>query len=51
MCGLFDAYISTIYINQLKIREKLRTANTSYIIISGSDKTNYNELKEVKQGL
>ncbi|MCC5425823.1 type IV secretory system conjugative DNA transfer family protein [Clostridium botulinum] len=38
--------ISTMYINELKIREKLRTANTSYILISGSDKTNYNELKE-----
>lgn len=41
--------ISTMYINQLKIREKLRTANTSYIIISGSDKTNFNELKEELQ--
>ncbi|NFQ84202.1 hypothetical protein FDG04_02490 [Clostridium sporogenes] len=38
--------ISTMYINELKIREKLRTANTSYILISGSDKTNFNELKE-----
>lgn len=38
--------ISTMYINELKIRERLRTANTSYILISGSDKTNYNELKE-----
>ncbi|MCX7903296.1 MAG: hypothetical protein N2486_02185 [Caloramator sp.] len=38
--------ISTMYINQLKIREKLRTANTSYIIISGADKTNFYELKE-----
>jgi hypothetical protein len=37
--------ISTMYINQLKIREKLRTANTSYVIISGSDKTNYTELR------
>lgn len=38
--------ISTMYINQLKIRQKLRTANTSYILISGSDKENYKELKE-----
>lgn len=35
-----------MYINQLKIREKLRTANTSYILISGADKTNFFELKE-----
>lgn len=42
--------ISTMYINQLKIREKLRTANTSYIIISGSDKVNYTELKEELNG-
>ncbi|GAA0735821.1 hypothetical protein [Clostridium oceanicum] len=42
--------LSTMYINQLRIREKLRTANTSYIIISGSDKVNYMELKdELKQ--
>lgn len=38
--------ISTMYINQLRIREKLRTANTSYILISGADKTNFYELKE-----
>jgi len=38
--------ISTMYINELKIREKLRTANTSYILISGADKTNFKELKE-----
>lgn len=38
--------LSTMYINQLKIRENLRTANTSYILISGADKTNYTELKE-----
>ncbi|MDP4174157.1 MAG: hypothetical protein Q8933_09335 [Bacteroidota bacterium] len=38
--------ISTMYINQLRIRENLRTANTSYILISGSDKTNFTELKE-----
>jgi len=38
--------LSTMYINQLKIREKLRTANTSYILIEGSDKTNFKELKE-----
>lgn len=42
--------ISTMYINQLKIREKLRTVNTSYIIISGSDKVNYTELKEELNG-
>ncbi|APC82164.1 hypothetical protein [Clostridium botulinum] len=38
--------LSTMYINQLRIREKLRTANTSYILISGSDKINYIELKD-----
>lgn len=38
--------LSTMYINQLRIREKLRTANTSYILMSGSDKMNYLELKE-----
>ncbi|AJE12078.1 hypothetical protein [Clostridium botulinum] len=38
--------LSTMYINQLRIREKLRTANTSYILISGSDKVNYMELKD-----
>jgi hypothetical protein len=38
--------ISTMYLNELKIRDKLRTANTSYILISGSDKTNFKELKE-----
>ncbi|BDR80994.1 type IV secretory system conjugative DNA transfer family protein [Clostridium tetani] len=38
--------LSTMYINQLRIREKLRTANTSYILISGSDKVNYIELKD-----
>ena len=38
--------LSTMYINQLRIREKLRTANTSYILIAGSDKTNFKELKE-----
>lgn len=38
--------LSTMYINQLRIRQKLRTANTSYILISGSDKENYKELKE-----
>lgn len=38
--------LSTMYINQLRIREKLRTANNSYILISGSDKVNYMELKD-----
>jgi hypothetical protein len=38
--------LSTMYINQLRIREKLRTANTSYIFIAGSEKSNFKELKE-----
>lgn len=38
--------LSTMYINQLRIKEKLRTANTSYIFISGADKQNFKELKE-----
>lgn len=38
--------ISTMYINQLRIRDKLRTANTSYIFISGAEKSNFKELKE-----
>lgn len=38
--------ISTMYINQLRIKEKLRTANTSYIFISGADKNNFKEMKE-----
>lgn len=38
--------LSTMYINQLRIREKLRNANTSYILIAGSDKVNYTELKD-----
>lgn len=38
--------LSAMYINQLRIRESLRNANTSYILISGADKVNYQELKE-----
>jgi hypothetical protein len=38
--------ISAMYINQLRIRESLRNANTSYILISGADKVNYHELKD-----
>lgn len=38
--------LSTMYINQLRIRDKLRTANTSYMFISGSEKSNFKELKE-----
>lgn len=38
--------LSTMYINQLRIREKLKTANTSYMFISGSDKSNFKELKD-----
>lgn len=38
--------LSTMYINQLRIKEKLRTANTSYIFISGADKQNFKEMKE-----
>jgi hypothetical protein len=38
--------ISCHYLNQIKIiRDELRSANSSYIIISGADKDNYNELK------
>lgn len=39
--------ISCHYINQLTyMREELRSANTSYMLISGCDKKNYNELKD-----
>ena len=38
--------ISTMYINELKIREVLRTSNTSYILIAGAEKSNYKDLKE-----
>lgn len=38
--------LSTMYINQLRIRDKLRTANTSYMFISGAEKSNFKELKE-----
>lgn len=38
--------LSTMYLNQLRIREKLRTANTSYMFIAGSEKGNFAELKE-----
>jgi hypothetical protein len=35
------------YLNQLKyIREELRSANASYMLISGYDKKNFNELKD-----
>jgi GTPase SAR1 family protein len=39
--------ISCHYLNQIKhIREELRSANASYMLISGCDKNNYNELKD-----
>lgn len=39
--------ISCHYINQLKyMRQELRSANASYMLISGCDKHNYNEFKE-----
>jgi hypothetical protein len=39
--------ISCHYINQLKhMRQELRSANASYMLISGCDKNNYNEFKE-----
>lgn len=39
--------ISCHYINQLKyMRDELRSANTSYMLISGCDKKNFEELKE-----
>ena len=38
--------ISCHYLNQIKIiREELRSANASYMLISGCDKKNYDELK------
>lgn len=39
--------ISCHYISQLKyMRDELRSANASYMLISGCDKNNYNEFKE-----
>lgn len=39
--------ISCHYLGQLKhIREELRSANASYMLIAGCDKKNYNELKD-----
>lgn len=39
--------ISCHYLNQLKIiRDELKSANSSYMLISGCDKDNYKELKE-----
>lgn len=39
--------VSCHYINQLKhMREELRSANTSYMLIAGCDKKNYDELKD-----
>jgi hypothetical protein len=39
--------ISCHYINQLThMRKELRSANTSYMLISGCDKDNYKELKD-----
>lgn len=39
--------ISCHYLNQVKhIREELRSANASYMLISGCDKKNFNELKD-----
>jgi hypothetical protein len=39
--------ISCHYLNQIKIiREELKSANSSYMLISGCDKENYKELKE-----
>ena len=39
--------ISCHYLNQIRyIREELRSANTSYMLISGCDKKNYAELKD-----
>lgn len=38
--------ISCHYLNQIKIiREELRSANASYMLLSGGDKKNYDELK------
>ncbi|OBG93888.1 hypothetical protein A9X05_09210 [Mycobacterium sp. E3298] len=42
--------ISCHYINQLKyMRDELRSANTSYLLISGSDSKNFTELKQELQ--
>lgn len=42
--------ISCHYLGQIPIiRNELKAANTSYMIISGSDKANYNELKDELQ--
>lgn len=39
--------VSCHYINQLKyMREELRSANTSYMLIAGCDKKNFEELKD-----
>jgi hypothetical protein len=39
--------ISAHYLNQIKhIREELRSANASYMLISGCDKKNFDELKD-----
>jgi len=39
--------ISCHYLNQIRgIRDELRSANASYMLLSGCDKQNYNELKE-----
>ena len=39
--------ISCHYLNQIKIiRDELKSANSSYMLISGCDKDNYKELKE-----
>ena len=39
--------ISCHYLNQIKvIRDELRSANASYMLISGCDKKNFSELKE-----
>jgi hypothetical protein len=39
--------ISAHYLNQIKIiRDELKSANSSYLLISGCDKANYMELKE-----
>ncbi|MGE7667415.1 hypothetical protein ACQKMN_17075 [Ureibacillus composti] len=39
--------VSCHYINQLKyMRDELRSANTSYMLIAGCDKKNFDELKE-----
>ena len=42
--------ISCHYLNQIKIiRDELRSANASYMLISGCDKQNYTELKDELQ--